>query len=59
MTRSTIEELKRILNSEDERDIVINPDGTIREMTPEEIAEHKAEHPKRPLTFGQVLGGEY
>lgn len=59
MARTTIEELERILNSEDERDIVIEPDGSIRDMTPEEVADRKADDVKIPLTFGQNLGGEY
>lgn len=56
---TTIEELERILNGDDERNIVIMPNGSIREMTPEEIAEREANKPKRPLTMGQNLGGEY
>lgn len=55
LPRPTIAELEAILNSEDDRPIVIMPNGEIRAATEEEIAAR----PKRPLTMRENLGGEY
>jgi hypothetical protein len=53
--RSTIDELERILNSEEEKWIEILPNGSIkvRDMTDEDRGNLK------PLTMRENLGGEY
>lgn len=57
--RSTIEQIEALLKDDEPPPITILPDGTIRELTREEIEERAAEHPRTPLTFRQSLGGEY
>jgi hypothetical protein len=54
--QSKIDELKRLLNSEEDTPIQILPNGEIREIgraTPAEIGS------KKPLTMKENLGGEY
>lgn len=50
--RPTIEELEKILNSEEERIIEILPNGEVRAV------EGKPQG-KKPITFRENLGGEY
>jgi hypothetical protein len=53
---STIDELERLLNSEEETPIQILPNGEIREVGSVTLAEIGN---KKPLTMRENLGGEY
>ena len=52
--------MERLLNSDaDQPTITIMPNGSIRELTDEEKARLREDYPKKPLTLGNDLGGEY
>lgn len=56
MSQSKIDELERLLNSEEDTPIQILPNGEIREIgrvTPSDMGG------KKPLTMKENLGGEY
>jgi len=54
--QSKIDELERLLNSEEETPIQILPNGEIREVGRATSAELGT---KKPLTMRENLGGEY
>jgi hypothetical protein len=54
--KATIQELERILNSEEETPVQILPNGEIRPAGPATAAELGS---KKPLTMRENLGGEY
>lgn len=54
--KPTIQELEKILNSEETTPIQILPNGEIREVGQASIAELGS---KKPLTMRENLGGEY
>jgi hypothetical protein len=54
--KSKIDELERLLNSEEETKIQILPNGEIREEGQATAAEMGT---KKPLTMRENLGGEY
>ncbi len=54
--RSKIDELEALLNSEDDTPIQILPNGEIRKIGRETVAEVGN---KKPLTMRENLGGEY
>ena len=56
MIQSKIDELERLLNSEEDTPIQILPNGEIREIGRTSSAELGN---KRPLTLKENLGGEY
>ncbi len=56
MSRSTIDELERLLNSEEDIPIQILPNGEIRQLGQATLAEMGS---KKPLTMRENLGGEY
>ncbi|HWM32070.1 MAG TPA: hypothetical protein VNO69_10290 [Methyloceanibacter sp.] len=53
---SKIDELERLLNSEEDTPIQILPNGEIREIGGATVAEMGS---KKPLTMKENLGGEY
>lgn len=53
---STIDELERLLNSEEDTPIQILPNGEIREIGRATVADMGN---KKPLTMKENLGGEY
>jgi hypothetical protein len=55
-TQSTIDELERLLNSEEDTPIQILPNGEIREIGRASAADLGN---KKPLTMKENLGGEY
>jgi hypothetical protein len=55
-TKSKIDELERLLNSEEDVPIQILPNGEIRQIGQTTSAELGA---KKPLTMRENLGGEY
>ena len=56
MSQSKIDELERLLNSEEDTPIQILPNGEIREIGRATAAEMGS---KKPLTMKENLGGEY
>ena len=54
--KPTIEELERLLDSEEDTPIEILPNGEIRALGGSEAAERNF---KKPLTMREDLGGEY
>jgi hypothetical protein len=54
--QSTIDELERLLNSEEDTPIQILPNGEIRQVGYATSAELGS---KKPLTMKENLGGEY
>lgn len=52
--RPTIAELEAILNRDEEVEIVIMPNGEVREKAP-----NKGKAGLKPLTYRENLGGEY
>jgi hypothetical protein len=56
MSQSKIDELERLLNSEEDTPIQILPNGEIREAGRATAAEMGT---KKPLTMTEKLGGEY
>lgn len=54
--KPTIEELERLLDSEEDTPIEILPNGEIRALGGSEAAERGF---KKPLTMREDLGGEY
>jgi hypothetical protein len=54
--QSKIDELERLLNSEEDTPILILPNGEIREVGRATSAEVGT---KKPLTMRENLGGEY
>jgi hypothetical protein len=56
MSQSKIDELERLLNSEQDTPIQILPNGEIREVGGASAAEMGS---KKPLTMRENLGGEY
>jgi hypothetical protein len=55
-TQSKIDELERLLNSEEDTPIQILPNGEIREIGRATSADMGG---KKPLTMKENLGGEY
>ncbi|MBI5778303.1 MAG: hypothetical protein HZA49_02480 [Planctomycetes bacterium] len=53
--KPTVDDLKRILDTEDEVPIEIMPNGEIRPRNPT----NSLEIGKRPITYKEDLGGEY
>ena len=56
MSESKIDELERLLNSEEDTPIQILPNGEIKEVGHATTAEMGT---KKPLTMRENLGGEY
>lgn len=56
MSQSKIDELERLLNSEEDTPIQILPNGEIREIGRATVADMGN---KKPLTMKENLGGEY
>jgi hypothetical protein len=56
MSESKIDELERLLNSEEDTPIQILPNGEIKEVGRVTTAEMGT---KKPLTMRENLGGEY
>jgi hypothetical protein len=56
MSKSKIDELEKLLNSEEEVPIQILPNGEIRQVGRATASETGA---KKPLTMKENLGGEY
>jgi hypothetical protein len=54
--KPTIDDLQRLLNSEEDTPIQILPNGEIRELGQASVAEMGT---KKPLTMKENLGGEY
>jgi hypothetical protein len=54
--KPSIDDLERLLNSEEDTPIQILPNGEIREVGQASAAEMGA---KKPLTMKENLGGEY
>jgi len=54
--KPTIQELERLLNSEEDNPIQILPNGEIREVGQTNAADLGT---KKPLTMKENLGGEY
>jgi hypothetical protein len=54
--KSRIDELERLLNSEEDTPIQILPNGEIRELGHATVADMGT---KKPLTMRENLGGEY
>lgn len=54
--KPSIDELEKILNSEEETLIQIMPNGEVREASKTSSSELSG---KKPLTFKENLGGEY
>jgi hypothetical protein len=54
--KPSIDDLERLLNSEEDTPIQILPNGEIREVGGASVAEMGS---KKPLTMKENLGGEY
>jgi hypothetical protein len=56
VSQSKIDELQRLLNSEEDTPIQILPNGEIRQLGHATLAETAG---RKPLTMRENLGGEY